>query len=148
MTRRKHNNDERGATMLEMAIAGSVFFLAAFGLIEFGRLLWTHNALTDAARQGARYAALNSANASKVKNVVVYGDPNPPAGAKPVVYGLTTTNVEVNYSGFAVKQGRVEVKINNYQYTFSVPLIGASMTMGSYHTTLTAESAGYVPPNI
>jgi Flp pilus assembly pilin Flp len=156
--------NERGATMIEMAIAGSVVIAGIFGLIESGRLLWTHNALTDAARRGARYAAMHSEDANRVKNVVVYGIPNPPTGgdddddddddddggggAKPVVNNLTTGNVTVAYENFGIKQGRVTVRITGYQFAFTVPLIGATMNLGEYKTTLTGEAAGYIPPTI
>jgi len=64
-------------------------------VIEFGRALWTHNALTDAARRGARYAVVHKQiEIADVKNVVVYGDPA--GGTKPVVENLTTDNVQVN----------------------------------------------------
>lgn len=146
--RRKVKNVERGATLVEFAIAGPIFFTAVFGIIEFSRLLWTHNALADAARQGARYAAITPQNTPDVKNMVVYGMTNPPPGANPVIYGLTTSNVEVNYNNFGVKRGGVEVKITGYQFTFSVPLIGATLVMGDYQAALTGESAGFAPPSI
>jgi Flp pilus assembly protein TadG len=148
VSQRKVKNVERGATLVEFAIAGPIFFTAVFGIIEFSRLLWTHNALADAARQGARYAAINPQNTTDVKNMVVYGSTNPPPGANPVIYGLTTSNVEVTYNNFGVKRGGVEVKITGYQFTFSVPLIGATLVMGNYHTALTGESAGFAPPII
>src|SRR5215470_5902784 len=146
--RRKVKNVERGATLVEFAIAGPIFFTAVFGIIEFSRLLWTHNALADAARQGARYAAITPQNTTDVKNRVVYGMTNPPPGANPVIYGLTTSNVEVTYNNFGVKRGGVEVKITGYQFTFSVPLIGATLVMGDYQAALTGESAGFAPPSI
>jgi Flp pilus assembly protein TadG len=140
---------ERGATLVEFAIAGAIFFTAVFGLIEVTRMLWTNNALTDAARKGARYAALNKeTDVTAVKNMVVYGVTNPSAGATPVIYGLTTDNVVVTYNNFGVKQGSVEVKITGYQFTFSVPLIGATLVMGDYHTVMPGESAGEEPPII
>lgn len=146
--RRQFNNNERGATFVEMAIAGTVFLMALFALLEFSRLLWTHNALTDAVRTGARYAAISTQNAANVQNVVVYGVPNPALGAQPVVYGLSTSNVVVTYSGFGVKQGTVSVRITGYQFTFAVPIIGTTLTMPDYRTTLTGESAGYIPANL
>jgi Flp pilus assembly protein TadG len=148
LSRRKARNNERGATLMEFAIASGAFFTAVFGLIEVSRLFWTHNALTDAARKGARYAAVSAQNATNVKNVVVYGVAAPEAGASPVIYGLTTDNVEVNYADFGVKRGYVEVKITGYQFTFAVPLIGATLVMGDCKTSLPAESAGFAPPNI
>lgn len=137
---------ERGTALAELAIGALVFFIAVFGILELGRLLWTHNALTDAARRGARYASMNSQNTTKVKNLVVYGNAN--GGTQPVVYNLTTNNVSVTYSGFGVKQGTVTVQITGYQFVFNVPLIGATITLPAYKTTLMGESAGYVPATI
>lgn len=144
-SRGRRKKVERGATMIEFAIAGGVFFTAVFGLIEGSRFLWTHNALTDAARKGARFATVHEQNEIDVENMVVYGVKDPGPGAAPVIYGMTTDNVVVTYSNFGVKQGSVEVKITGYEFTFSVPLIGATMVMSDYHIALPGESAGRVP---
>ena len=138
---------ERGATLVEFSIAATVFLTAMFGVIEFGRALWVHNALADAARRGARYAVLNtSANAAQVKNVVVYGDPA--GGTKPVVPNLTTGNVTVNYSSFALNKGTATVGITNYKFQFVLPLLGTTITMPNYSTTLTGESVGWIPKDM
>src|SRR2546425_8611369 len=103
-------NDQRGATLVEFAIAATVFLTVMFAVLEFGRALWVHNALTDAARRGARYAVIHAAtDADSVKNVVVYGDPNPANGTQPVVNNLTTANVVVTYSNFGLESGTVSV---------------------------------------
>ncbi len=138
-----HSN-ERGGTLVEFAIAATVFLTTVFGIVEFGRAMWTHNALTDAARRGARYAALHSnADVDKVKNVVVYG--NEDGGDDPVLPNFSPDNVDVTYSDFAVNKGTVSVSVNNYQFQFVVPIVGTSITMPAYTTTLTGESAGFVP---
>ena len=139
--------DERGATLVEFAIGAAVFLTSMFAVIEFGRALWVHNALTDAARLGARYAVIHSSTSTDaVKNVVVYGDPA--GGTTPRVDNLTTGNVNVSYSNFGVDGGTVSVSITNYQFQFVLPLVGTAIQMPNYTTTLTGESAGYIPPNI
>lgn len=141
----RKSKNERGATLVEFAIGATVFVMSLFAVLEFGRALWVHNALTDAARRGARYAVLHSINSdSSVANVVVYGDPS--GGTKPIVPDLNTGNVEVTYSSdFVVNQGTATVKITNYQFQFVLPFLPSSITMPSYSTTLTAESAGFIP---
>lgn len=140
-------NNERGATLVEFAIGATVFLTAMFAVLEFGRVLWVHNALTDAARRGARYATMHStADADSVKNVVVYGDPA--GGGQPMLNNLSTSNVNVTYNNFGLNDGTVSVSITGYQFQFVVPIIGTTITMPSYTTTLTAESAGYVPNNV
>lgn len=136
--------DERGATLIEFAIAATVFLMGMFAVIEFGRALWVHNALSDAARRGARYAVLHSANdVDNVKNVVVYGDPA--GGTKPLVNDLNISNITVTYSDFALNKGTVSVSITGYQFQFVIPLFGATIQMPSYTTTLSGESVGWIP---
>jgi Flp pilus assembly protein TadG len=141
----KFRRDDRGATLVEYAIAATVFVTTLFAVLEFGRALWAHNALTDAARRGARYAVLHSSgSSSSVKNVVVYGDPA--GGTQPILPDLTTGNVDVTYSAnFTVNDGTATVTITNYKFNFVLPLLPKSITMPAYSTTLTGESAGYVP---
>ncbi|HKV36926.1 MAG TPA: TadE family protein [Pyrinomonadaceae bacterium] len=139
--------NERGSTLVEFAIGATVFITAMFAVLEFGRALWVHNALSDAARRGARYATLNtSASSAQVKNVVIYG--NPEGSGLPMLNNLGAGNVDVSYSGFGLNNGTVSVSITNYQFQFVIPIVGTSITMPSYRTTLTAESAGLIPNNI
>ena len=121
--------------------------MSLFAVLEFGRALWTHNALSDAARRGARYAVLHGQGAKdNVKNVVVYG--NPVGGDTPLVENLTTTNVVVNYDNFGLGKGTVQVIIENYQFQFVIPMVGTSISMPKYTTTLTGESVGTTPATL
>ncbi|HEU4509035.1 MAG TPA: TadE/TadG family type IV pilus assembly protein [Pyrinomonadaceae bacterium] len=140
-------SNERGATLVEYSIAVTVFLIAMFAVIEFGRAIWVHNALTDAARRGARYAVLRPASEiDQVKNVVVFGDPA--GGSQPTVPNLATTNVEVTYSNFGLNTGTVSVKVTNYQFQFVIPIVGTTITMPNYTTTLTGESVGFIPDDM
>jgi Flp pilus assembly protein TadG len=143
----RKNGNERGATLLEFAIGATVFCVAMFGVVEYGRVMWTHNALSDAARRGARYAVNHSTgDAAAVKNVVVYGTPE--GGDKPVVANLTPANVQVQYSNFGLNAGTVSVSITGYQFEFVIPVVGTKIDMPNYNTTLTGENAGLVPPDM
>lgn len=144
---KKCKDNERGSTLVEFAIGVTVFATAMFGVLEFGRALWAHNALTDAARRGARYAVLhNSGDINQVKNVVVFG--NPAGTGNPMLQNLSTANVNVSYNSFGLNDGTVTVSITNYQFQFVIPIVGTSITMPSYSTTLTGESAGLIPTNV
>jgi Flp pilus assembly protein TadG len=154
MARKHSRHSERGAALLQFAIAATVFLTTMFGVLEFGRLYWTHNALRDATRRGARYAIVrknDGAGIAAVKNIVVYGDPNAdPATAKPVVSGLTTGNVVIEYQNYngILLSSRATVSIVNYQFQFAVPLLGGTINMPAYRTSLPGESVGFVPCDI
>jgi len=140
-------SNERGSTLVEFAIGATVFLTAMFAVLEFGRALWTHNALSDAARRGARYATLHAqGDSGSVQNMVVYG--NPAGSGQPLLPNLSTGNVSVNYSNpYQINQGTVSVSMTGYQFQFVIPIVGTTITMPNYTTTLTAESVGLVPAN-
>lgn len=148
MRNRRFSTDQRGAALVEFAVCATLLLTVTFAVIEFGYLLWMHNALADAARRGARYAVTHATTDSNaVKNVAVYGDPA--GGGPPLVNDLATSQVQVNYSSdFGLGAGRVSVSIVNYQFRFVVPLVGTTITMPAYKTTLTGENVGYVPSNL
>ncbi len=52
--------DERGAAAVEFALVLPVVLMMLFGIIEFGRAWNVRQTLTDAAREGARVAAVGN----------------------------------------------------------------------------------------
>lgn len=164
---RNFKSDESGSTMAEMAIVAGVFLMILISIIEFSRLLYTHNALTDAARRGARYGAIHKQSAlACVRNVVVYGathiDENngcAPTGP-PLINGIDTANINIIYRGsdtdndgvadtsYGTNLGTVTVSIESYQFNFLIPYFRVQVNMPHYTTTLPAESAGEEPDDI
>jgi len=157
--RKLRSTTEKGATMAEFVIISGVFFMIIFGIIEFGRLFYLHNALTDAARRGARYAALHKkADLDCVKNVVIFGETHLDAKCAPtgpaLINGLDDTKVTVTYVGpdadtdYGMNLGTVTVEIKNYTFNLSIPFVHKTLAMPNYVTTLTAESAGEKPDDL
>jgi Flp pilus assembly protein TadG len=148
---RQNRDGERGATLIEFVYVAAIYLTMLVGIVAIAHLYFTHNALVEATRRGARYATLNSNSAATdtaIKNVVVYGTPTPAEGAQPLVSNLQTTNVEVSRLNFGLNQGTVTVFIQNYDYNFIIPGISRVISMPEYRTTLTGECVGLIPPNI
>jgi Flp pilus assembly protein TadG len=97
---------EGGHAMLELAISAGVMVSCLVGTFQFGYTFYTYNQLVTAVGNGARYAAqrtypaahedLERANAA-IRNMVVYGDPQPAQEAIPAVPKLTPAEVEVRW---------------------------------------------------
>jgi Flp pilus assembly protein TadG len=100
-------NCERGNAMVEFAISGGVLFSLMFGTFQFGYTFYIYDGLQAAVRAGTRYACTRTYKSrdaaciakvtDSVKNMVVYGDPAATSGT-PIVRGLATSNVNVNYN--------------------------------------------------
>lgn len=153
---------DQGNTIIEFAIVSTVFFMMLVAIVAGGHLYYTHNALVEATRRGARYAVLHCkpsqtgcANSgtvvANVKDIVVYGTDAPAAGATSLIPNLQPSNVIVTYStspAFGVGAGTVTVTIDNYTFPFVLPTQTTSITMPPYRTTMTGENAGFIPPDI
>jgi Flp pilus assembly protein TadG len=97
---RNQNKSERGHALLEFALGWTVLWMLFSGVYQFGYSFYTYNALgtsvANAAELGSKldYDTANTAAfASALQNMVVYGDKT--AGSKPLVPGLSTSNVNV-----------------------------------------------------
>jgi Flp pilus assembly protein TadG len=153
MKRYTNKNSERGTATVEFALTAAFFLMMIMAIVSGGHLFFTHNAMVESTRRGARYAATlarpateacqtNSTTVGPVKNMVLYGTPT--AGTTPLVNNLQASNVSVCYSeDYGVAQGTVSVRIENYSYTFAVA--GRLIQMPTYKTTVTGESAGAIP---
>ncbi len=68
--RHSQKRKQRGAAAVEFAIVAPLMFLVVFGTIEFGRAVMVQQVLTNASREGARRAILESATAVEVTTLV------------------------------------------------------------------------------
>jgi Flp pilus assembly protein TadG len=148
--------------LVEFALVVIVFLVIVFGVVEFGRALWTWNTIVQATRAGARFAVVetpNLANDDAIKNYVVYL--NSAGTGDPVLPGLTTSNVTVAFRRIDPNTGNyvappnngagqpnkyladvVQVGITGYNFNFVVPLIGTSIPLPAFTTTLSLEGLG------
>jgi TadE-like protein len=61
-SRRPRRNRSRAQALVEFALVVPWFFLLLFGIIEAGRFIFYYETLSNATREGARYAIVNGAN--------------------------------------------------------------------------------------
>jgi Flp pilus assembly protein TadG len=128
-----HRRD-RGATAVEFALLLPVLLLLLFGIIDFGRALNAQITLTQAAREGARLAALGQTN-------VVSRTQAAATGLSPVTVTVT--------SSCPVNAGPGVDAVVNTSYTFSfvTPVGGFAAMFGgaSYGSALTLSAKGEMP---
>ena len=59
MIRRSRAHRRRGQALVEFALVIPIFLLIVFGIIDAGRLIFTYNTVSNAARNAARVAIVN-----------------------------------------------------------------------------------------
>jgi Flp pilus assembly protein TadG len=70
MIRRSHTRRRDGAALVEFAVVAMVFFMVLFAIFEFAYLVMVNNMLDNAVREGARYAAVNTAQGSSLNAAI------------------------------------------------------------------------------
>jgi len=108
---RSRKAPERGSVVVEFALVVPVLLLIVFGIIDFGRALNAQIALTGAAREGVRLAALGYPDAAIQARV---------AAAAPDLSGVTTTVVASCTPG-AGPSANAQVNVS-YRFSFITPI--------------------------
>jgi hypothetical protein len=130
---------QRGSTAVEGALILTVFLVTFIGIIDIGSLLFRMQGLTERARAGARWGVVNTYNATNIKNVVVYGNPEGTGGA---LLGLTTGIVNVSQTDLGDGVSKIQVRIDSYPFKMFTPFLAGSRTLPRIEVSLTAESLG------
>ena len=118
--------------MVESALVLLVVLAMLIGVLDFGQVVFIHQALSERVRNAARWGAINYNDPLGATNMVLYGQPTVPTD--PSREGGTASNPYlglnpsmVNVTRPAVDQGtnddRVIVSIVNYPFHFFSPWI-------------------------
>lgn len=125
---RRLTRERRGAALVEFALLISLLLVLLFGIIDFGRALFTANNLTAAAREGARYAAVLNNPAANVtaiqQRVATYMSPFGSAPINPA------TQVHVSFNASSTSLESITVRVD-YPFTWLTPfrqLFGGTLT--------------------
>jgi Flp pilus assembly protein TadG len=56
----RRTREQKGAAMVEFALAMPIVFILLFGIVEFGLAFWRKQLLTAGVREGARYGVVST----------------------------------------------------------------------------------------
>jgi Flp pilus assembly protein TadG len=70
LTRRRRRRT-RGQALVEFALVIPIFLLLVFGLLDVGRLVFINNAISQGAREGARYGSVQGRSADAADRTAV-----------------------------------------------------------------------------
>jgi len=141
-----------GTTTVEFAVVGLIFFIVLFGVFEVARAFYVFNALDESTRRGARMAAVCQIDDPAIAEVAVFNESGG-GPASPLIPGLTSANIEVNYldvDGTALGDPAaqfaqieyVQVAIVDFQHQLIIPANFLTIDSPDFRTTLPRESLG------
>jgi Flp pilus assembly protein TadG len=117
MTISRFLNDARGATAVEFALTGPVFFAVVFLVIEGSMLMWTQVGLQHGAEMAARCATINPSLCNSPASIQAF--------AVQQTYGLNPPPATFTYTAAACgNQVSASYTFNILVNFFSLPSIG------------------------
>ncbi|MFN0147609.1 MAG: TadE family protein [Dehalococcoidia bacterium] len=116
---RNWRNGQSGQALVEFSLILPVFLMLLFGLVDFGRGFYTWQLVTNAAREGARAAAVQSDSAGV--DAKLYGSfcsawPTPSSCA------LDTTKMTVTKTNIQGARGQQTTVVVAYTFNFVTPI--------------------------
>jgi hypothetical protein len=135
---RRHRGREQGSAMLEAIMMLMLTLICVLSLFDFGFSLFLHESYVHEARLGARYGAVNPADLTAIKNVVLY---NSTTGSGTGHMGLPPSAVTVARNGtFGGPDDRIVVTISGYNFTWLAPVTPGKKTGKPIVVTMPVEN--------
>ncbi|HET7214739.1 MAG TPA: TadE/TadG family type IV pilus assembly protein [Terriglobia bacterium] len=119
---RKPRLNEIGSAVLEFGLVVVMFFMFVFGVMDFGRALYTYHFVSNAACEATRYAIVrgsSSTNPVTASDIQAYVKSITPEGVDPNQLTITTTWSPDENPGSTVK---VQVRDN---FQFMTPVLAS-----------------------
>lgn len=133
---------QRGQTLVEFALMVPLFALLLFALLDFGRVIYAQNTLTEVAREATRVAVLEPA-ANSTKYAAIR------AAARNAATGVGLTDANIVGSGcsdcfypYGASSGGIVVVTVSTTVTLTTPLL-AQVLGGTFD--ITSTSRGVIP---
>ena len=92
-------HNERGSTILELAISLMLFLFMSFGIIEYGSILNERNALTQLSREGASLASRNLTSDQNMLDLLESTDNSLEMSMNPSKYRIFLAQITAGTAG-------------------------------------------------
>jgi len=110
---------ERGQSLVEGTLVMLVFFALILGAVDFGQLMFSHQALVERVRTAVRWGSLHPDRGTiAIQNIVLYGSPE--QGTDPYMK-LTADNVRVNFDALDRDAETLHVEVVNFEAPLFAP---------------------------
>jgi Flp pilus assembly protein TadG len=130
---------QRGQSLVEFALMVPLFALLLFGLLDFGRVIYTQNTLAQAAREATRVAILEPTSSSTKFDAIR-------AAARSAAVGVALSDDDILGSGCndcfypsGAASGEIAVVTVTSTVTLATPLL-AQVLGGSFNVQSTSRA--------
>lgn len=139
----KHHRDERGQSMVELALTITILMILLAGTIDLGRAFFTYMAMRDAAQEGAAYGSLNPTDHAEIHSRIYDNlDQVVPDPEHPEDY----INIEISYLGTLCMGNVIILHVNYPEFPLAMPFLGWILNSQTIAISATINDTILRPP--
>lgn len=116
-TEGKNTLEERGQSLVEMAIALVILLLLVGGIVDIGRAFFTYMALRDSVQEGALYGSINPTLTQEIRNHVLDSSDS-------ISNMIGNDDITVEVIGYPCTGNGIRVSAQYDDFPITMPFIG------------------------
>lgn len=128
------NTEERGQSLVEMAVALVILLLLVGGVVDLGRAFFSTMTLRDAVQEGALYGSIDPTNTTAIKNHVL-------TSSTMVADMISSDDITVEVLGAPCTGNRIRVTANYDDFPITMPFMGAVLGTQTYPLSATVTDS-------
>jgi Flp pilus assembly protein TadG len=114
---RKEVPEERGQSLVEMAIALVILLLLVGGIVDIGRAFFTYMALRDSVQEGALYGSINPTLTQEIRNHVLDSSDS-------ITNMISNDDITVEVIGAPCTGNGIRISAQYADFPITMPFIG------------------------
>jgi Flp pilus assembly protein TadG len=111
------NKNQRGQSLVEMAVAMVVLLILLGGIVDLGRAFFTYMALRDAVQEGALYGSINPTDTIAIKNHVLNS-------SETIPNIIQADDITVTIIGSACTGNGIDISATYPDFPLGMPFMG------------------------
>jgi hypothetical protein len=137
----------RGNALVEAAFTLPVALFMLFAIMDVGVLLMRQQGFVERLRAASRFAVVEEYDAARIRNVVLYNEPDPVNPSGNGLLGLRPEMISVSLDDVGDEAAeRITIKIENYPLFLFTPGLAGSFTARPVMQSITREELGAASP--
>ena len=140
---RANHPSRKGNALVEAALTLPVALFSLFAIFDVGVLLLRQQGFVERLRAASRFAIVEEYDAARIRNVVLYNDPDPVNPSGNGLLGLKPSMITVSLEDVGDEAAeRITIRIQNYPLFLFTPGLAGSFTARPIMQSITRESLG------
>lgn len=134
---------KRGNALVEAALIVPITLYSLFSILDVGLLLMRQQGFVERLRAACRFAVVEQYDEARIRNVVLYNEPDPVSPSGVGLLGLTPEMISVSLDGVGQEAAeRITIRIENYPLFLFTPGLAGNFTARPLAQSITRESLG------